>query len=69
VNKTGTLLVEVTAKGEDSFLNQFALMLRIAPGVFPLPTPGALFKPVYVGDVADAFVKSLSNRDTFGHTS
>ncbi|MBA1149006.1 complex I NDUFA9 subunit family protein [Ectothiorhodospiraceae bacterium WFHF3C12] len=53
---------------EDSFLNQFALMLRMAPGIFPLPTPGARFKPVYVGDVAEAFVKSLGDRDTFGQT-
>lgn len=53
---------------EDSFLNQFALMLRLAPGIFPLPTPGARFKPVYVGDVTQAFVQSLADRDTFGRT-
>ncbi|PWG64917.1 complex I NDUFA9 subunit family protein [Spiribacter halobius] len=49
----------------DSFLNRFASLLRIAP-VMPLPTPHARFKPVYVGDVAAAFVQALEDRDTFG---
>lgn len=53
---------------EDSFLNQFATLLRLSPGVFPLPTPNARFKPVYVGDVAEAFVRALTERDTFGRT-
>lgn len=50
---------------EDSFLNQFATMLRIAP-FLPLPTPEARFKPVYVGDVARAFVQCLDDPETFG---
>lgn len=49
----------------DSFLNVFAGMLKIAP-IMPLPTPQARFQPVYVDDVAAAFEKALSNRDTFG---
>ncbi len=53
---------------EDSFFNRFAGLLRIAPGVFPLPTPHARFAPVYVGDVAEAYTRSLTNRDTFGRT-
>jgi NADH dehydrogenase len=52
---------------EDSFLNTFADMLRLAP-ILPLPTPQARFQPVYVGDVARAFVQSLENRDTFGRS-
>lgn len=52
---------------EDSFLNRFATMLKLAP-VLPLPTPDARFKPVYVGDVADAFIHSLGEHDTFGET-
>ncbi|MFB4202327.1 N-acetyl-alpha-D-glucosaminyl-diphospho-ditrans,octacis-undecaprenol 4-epimerase [wastewater metagenome] len=50
---------------EDNFLNQFATMLRMAP-FLPLPTPEARFKPVYVGDVAQAFVNCLNDPDTFG---
>lgn len=52
---------------EDSFLNTFADMLKLAP-IMPLPTPGAKFQPVYVGDVARAFVQSLAARETFGRT-
>lgn len=49
----------------DSFLNRFASLLRISP-VLPLPTPGARFKPVYVGDVAAAFERAMDDRETFG---
>jgi NADH dehydrogenase len=40
-------------------------MLKLMP-VMMLPTPEARFQPVYVGDVADAFVDSLEQRRTFG---
>ncbi len=50
----------------DSFFNRFAALLRMAPGVFPLPTPRARFQPVSVGDVAEAFARSLLREDTFG---
>lgn len=43
----------------DSFLNRFAGILRMAPGVLPLACPHARFAPVYVGDVADAFGQAL----------
>lgn len=49
----------------DNFLNRFAQMLRLSP-VLPLPTPRLRLKPVYVGDVAKAFVGSLEDQATFG---
>lgn len=49
----------------DNFFNRFAQMLRLAP-VLPLPTPRTRFKPVYVGDVAEAFVQSLEDSTAFG---
>lgn len=50
---------------EDSFLNLFARLLHWAP-IFPLGSPNAKFQPVYVGDVAHAYVASLNNPATFG---
>jgi NADH dehydrogenase len=51
----------------DSFLNLFAGLLRIAP-FMPLGSPNARFQPVYVGDVARAFVQSLNERASHGKT-
>lgn len=53
---------------EDTFFNRFAGLLRLSPGVFPLPTPATRFKPVFVGDVAEAFVRCLGDRDTFNRS-
>ncbi|MGE0558057.1 MAG: complex I NDUFA9 subunit family protein [Burkholderiales bacterium] len=50
---------------EDNFLNLFAGLLRMFP-VLPLAGHKARFQPVYVGDVAAAFVRSLADRTTFG---
>lgn len=49
----------------DNFLNRFSQMLRLSL-VLPLPTPWMRLKPVYVGDVAQAFVQSLEDQTTFG---
>ncbi|HRE15448.1 MAG TPA: NAD-dependent epimerase/dehydratase family protein, partial [Rhodocyclaceae bacterium] len=49
----------------DSFLTMFATMLKKLP-FFPLGFGHARFQPVWVGDVADAFVNSLDNSSTFG---
>jgi len=50
----------------DSFLNLFAKLLKIFP-VMILGKPSARFQPVYVEDVANAFVHCLSDRAAFGH--
>lgn len=50
---------------DDSFLNLFAGLLRIFP-VFPLGSPKARFQPVYVGDVAAAFVYALTDITSCG---
>jgi NADH dehydrogenase len=50
----------------DSFLNRFADLLKSMPYFFPLACPQSRFAPVYVGDVADRFVRALSDKSTFG---
>lgn len=49
----------------DGFLNLFASLLPLAP-VLPLADAGARFQPVFVGDVARAFVQSLDDPETYG---
>ena len=51
----------------DSFLNTFATLLKLFPAL-PLACAGARLQPVYVGDVADALVASLTDGATFGQT-
>jgi len=50
----------------DSFLNRFAGLARLMPGVFPLACASARFSPVYVGDVVSRFVASIDDPATFG---
>lgn len=51
---------------QDHFLNLFARMQRVAPFV-PLACADARFQPVYVGDVAAAFINALDNPATVRH--
>lgn len=51
----------------DGFLNRFARLLKLTPGIFPLACPDARFQPVYVEDVTRAFVQSLAEHRTHGH--
>ena len=49
---------------EDRFLNTFATLAKFFP-VIPIGGANVRFQPVWIGDVADAFVNALGNRDTF----
>ncbi len=51
---------------EDAFLNRFAALARLMPGIFPLACAGARFSPVYVGDVARRFVEAIDDPKTVG---
>ncbi len=53
---------------QDGFFNLFAAMARISP-VLPLIGGGATkFQPIYVGDVAQAIVKCITDPKTAGQT-
>lgn len=52
---------------DDSFCNRFGRILRMSP-VLPLARLDARFAPVYVGDVAEAFVRALDDSRSFGQT-
>lgn len=65
---SATILRPSTIFGrEDQFINRFAAMIRLAP-VVPLVAPTAKFQPVYVGDVADAILASLTQPGAAGRT-
>jgi uncharacterized protein YbjT (DUF2867 family) len=49
---------------DDAFMNTFAAMQRWLPAI-ALPGAGARFQPVFVQDVADAFVAALDDAETF----
>lgn len=50
---------------EDNFLNQFSMLLRRLP-ILALACPDSELQPVYVEDVARAFVASLENSASVG---
>src|SRR3546814_4000523 len=53
---------------EDDFFNRFAAMAAMAP-VLPLVYGGhTKFQPVYVGDVAEAIVRALTDPAAAGQT-
>jgi uncharacterized protein YbjT (DUF2867 family) len=51
----------------DGLFCRFAQLLRFAPGL-PLGGAGTRFQPVWVGDVADAFVRALDDEATIGRS-
>jgi NADH dehydrogenase len=50
----------------DGFFERFAHLLRLSPLVFPLACAATKFQPVYVGDVADAMIQTLRDRNAYG---
>ena len=50
----------------DSFFNRFATLMKLLPGPFPLACADSRFAPVYVGDVVEAFARSLNDPATYG---
>lgn len=52
----------------DSLTNRFAGLLRLSRGWLPLARAQARFAPVYVGDVTEAFLHAIRERDTIGQT-
>lgn len=50
----------------DSFFNKFALFLKLMPAVFFIACGNSRLQPVYVGDVAEAMVRSLNDPNTWG---
>jgi len=50
----------------DSLTNRFATLLRLADGFLPLARSQARFAPAFVGDVAEAFVRALHDRNSCG---
>lgn len=52
----------------DTLTNRFAGLLRLSQGWLPLARAGARFAPVYIGDVAEAFVRALQQHEAIGQT-
>jgi NADH dehydrogenase len=50
----------------DSFINRFAFLLGLAPGIFPLACPDFRLQPVYVEDVTSIMTRCLANPKAFG---
>lgn len=53
---------------EDGFFNRFAAMARLSPALPLIGGGHTLFQPVYVGDVADAVLRVLSDPKAQGKT-
>jgi uncharacterized protein YbjT (DUF2867 family) len=53
----------------DGFFNIIAGLIRLSPGIVPVPGDGkSRFQPIYVGDVATIVVGSLADPGTIGET-
>ncbi len=55
----------VFGKG-DQFINRFAGLLDMTPGVLPLACAGSLLSPVYVGDLVKLIADSINNPQSYG---
>ena len=65
---TATILRPSVVFGqEDEFFNRFAGMARLSP-IMPLIGSDSKFQPVYVGDVAEATVRALTDASAKGQT-
>ena len=51
---------------DDQFFNRFAKLIKLMPGVFPLACADAVLSPVFVENVARAFVCALDQPQTYG---
>lgn len=51
----------------DDFFNRFAALLKLAP-ILPLACPESRMQPVWVGDVALAMTRALTDREAHGQT-
>lgn len=53
---------------QDEFANVQARLIKMTPFVFPIVGDGkARFQPVYIGDVVEAFARSVDDPSTIGH--
>ena len=53
----------------DGFFNIVAGLVRVSPGIVPVPGDGSSrFQPIFVGDVAEIVVRSLADPGTIGQT-
>lgn len=50
----------------DTFINRFAQLMNLAPGVLPLACANARFAPVWVNDVAEAYTRALDDPRSYG---
>ncbi len=55
----------VFGKG-DQFINRFAGLLDMTPGVMPLACPNSLLSPVYVGDLVELIADSINDPKSYG---
>ncbi len=55
----------VFGKG-DQFINRFAGLIGMTPGILPLACPGSLLSPVFVGDLVKLITNSIEDPQSYG---
>ncbi|MCZ6883125.1 MAG: complex I NDUFA9 subunit family protein [Gammaproteobacteria bacterium] len=50
----------------DHFINRFANILKLCPGVLPLACPQSRFAPVYIGDLVEKIADAVDDKATYG---